>query len=99
MTEPEVERKNRQREDELRRVPLQKIDKSKWPSHVREISIPETAGLGIDNNGRLYWNGRPVEIIGQRLDLTWWQNIVAIGILIFYCARSIRNRRSSIHRL
>jgi hypothetical protein len=28
-------------------------------------------GLGIDSDGHLYWNGKPVEIIGRRIDLLW----------------------------
>lgn len=73
----ERERKNWEREEELKRVPPQTIDKSKWPLGVRPISMGETGGIGIDRDGRLYWNGRPVEIIGQRLDLTRTQATVA----------------------
>lgn len=76
----EIERQNREREDELRRVPLQDIDKSKWPEDVRPISIKESGGLGIDKTGRLYWNGKPVEIIGHRLDLTRPQFFVAVVV-------------------
>ena len=47
------------------------IDQSKWPASVRPISMSESGGLGVDRSGRLYWDGKPVEIIGQRLDLTW----------------------------
>ncbi|MCP3475639.1 hypothetical protein NLM33_35795 [Bradyrhizobium sp. CCGUVB1N3] len=78
-----VARLNTEREEELRRVPLQTIDKSKWPKNVRPISTGEADGLGIDLNGRLYWNGRPVEIIGQRLDLTWAQTAIAIVVAVF----------------
>src|SRR5262249_36303244 len=34
-------------------------------------------------DGRLYWNGKPVEIIGQRLDLTRTQAWVAIAVAVF----------------
>lgn len=74
--------KPEERAKELERVPAQVIDKSQWPKHVRSISIGETDGLGVDANGRLYWNGKPVEIIGQRLDLTWPQLIVAIVVAV-----------------
>jgi hypothetical protein len=37
-----VERQNKEREDELKRIPLQQIDKSKWPRDVREISSAES---------------------------------------------------------
>jgi hypothetical protein len=43
----------------------------------------ETEGLGIDPSGRLYWNGKPVEIVGQRLDLTRAQMGVAIAVAVF----------------
>jgi hypothetical protein len=76
----ERERKNREREEELKRVPLQTIDKSKWPANVRQIAMSETGGLGVDRDGRLHWNGRPVEIVGQRLDLTKTQT--AVGIVV-----------------
>jgi hypothetical protein len=78
----ERERKNREIEEELKRVPLQTIDKSRWPTGVRPISFSETGGLGIDRDGRLHWNGKPVEIIGQRLDLTRTQGAVAIAVAI-----------------
>jgi hypothetical protein len=77
------EQKNAEREDELRRVPLQKIDKTRWPRHVRPISMAESDGLGIDNDGRLYWNGKPVEIIGRRVDLTRVQAAFAIAVAVF----------------
>lgn len=72
-----VARQNAEREDELKRIPLQKIDKSRWPHYVRPISMAEADGLGIDNEGRLHWNGKPVEIIGRRVDLTRGQNVIA----------------------
>jgi hypothetical protein len=72
-----LERENKEREDQLRRIPLQAIDASKWPHDVRPIAIAETGGLGIDGNGRLHWNGKPVEIVGRRLDLTRTQAGVA----------------------
>jgi hypothetical protein len=76
-------RLNAEREDELRRVPLQSIDKSKWPKDVRPIAMKESDGLGIDNDGRLYWNGKPVEIVGRRIDLTWGQFWIAVVVAIF----------------
>ena len=78
-----LERENKEREDQLRRIPLQAIDKSKWPQSVRPIAIAETGGLGIDVSGRLHWNGKPVEIVGRRIDLTTTQTVVAISVAIF----------------
>jgi hypothetical protein len=72
----------RQREEELRAVPIQQIDRSKWPKTVRTLSLDDE-GLGIDGDGRLYWDGRPVEIVGQRLDLTKTQAFVAIAVAVF----------------
>jgi hypothetical protein len=73
---------NAQREEELQRVPLQKIDKSKWPPKVRPISYDELDGLGVDDNGLLHWDGKPVEV-GRRIDLTWTQTIIAIAVAVF----------------
>jgi hypothetical protein len=79
----ERERMNRAREEraeELKRVPLQTVDKSKWPNDVRPIAMSETGGLGVDRDGRLHWDGRPVEIVGRRLDLTTMQTVVGIAV-------------------
>jgi hypothetical protein len=76
-------RQSAERDEELHRVPFQTIDKAKWPKHVRPIAIGETSGLGIDPDGRLYWNGKPVEIVGRRIDLTWTQTGIAIAVAVF----------------
>lgn len=76
------EREALEREEELRRIPLQEIDKSRWPKNVRPIAMSETDGLGIDPSGRLYWNGKPVEIVSQRLDLTWVQTVIALAVAV-----------------
>jgi hypothetical protein len=78
-----LERQNRDREEELRRIPHQIIDKSKWPKTIRPISMSEADGLGIDADGRLHWNGKPVEIIGRRIDLTWGQFWIALVVAAF----------------
>lgn len=79
----DAERKNVERQEELRRVPHQPIDKSKWPATVRPISMQEIDGLGIDASGRLHWDGKPVEIIGSRIDLTWTQTFIAMAVAVF----------------
>jgi hypothetical protein len=71
-----------QREEELQAIPPLQIDRSKWPKNVRTLSLDDE-GLGIDPDGRLYWNGKPVEIIGQRLDLTKTQLGLAIAVAVF----------------
>jgi len=83
------EREVREREAELAKIPLREIDKSKWPRNVRPIALGEASGLGIDATGRLYWDGKPVEIIGQRLDLTWTQNAIAIFVAVFTAVGAI----------
>jgi hypothetical protein len=69
-----------ERDEELGRIPLAEIDEANWPRNVRRISLDEVDGLGVDNTGRLYWNGKPVEIVGQRLDLTRAQFILALVV-------------------
>jgi hypothetical protein len=76
----DAEHRRQKREDELRRVPPTQIDEASWPRNVRQISLEETGGLGIDDTGRLYWNGKPVEIVSQRLDLTWAQFVIAVVV-------------------
>jgi hypothetical protein len=87
MTEIDEDRLRRdraaaERARELEEVPLQVTDKSKWPKGVRQIAMTETGGLGIDRDGRLYWNGKPVEIVGRRLDLTAAQFALAIIVAL-----------------
>ena len=62
------------REEELKKIPFRKIDKSKWPPNVRTIGIGEADALGID--AELYWHGKQVEI-KRPLVLSWWQKIGA----------------------
>ncbi len=76
------ERANKKRERELQETPIQVIDESKWPRGVRQIAMSETGGLGIDRDGGLYWNGKPVEIVGRRLDLTLPQLIIAVVVAV-----------------
>ena len=78
------ERERQERDGDLARVPLRAtFDKSKWPKDVRTIAWKEIDGLGVDSTGRLHWDGKPVEIIGQRLDLTWWQTGIALAVALF----------------
>jgi hypothetical protein len=76
----QFERKRREaqeRERDLRDIPVRRPDKSRWPKGIRSIALDEEDGLGIDRDGRLHWDGKPVEIIGQRLDLTKTQIAIA----------------------
>jgi hypothetical protein len=60
----------------------QTIDQSKWPKDVRPIGMSEVDGLGIDSDGRSYWSGKPVEIIGRRIDSLMEQTVVAIAVAV-----------------
>lgn len=52
--------RNRQRADELKRVPIHETDKSKWPKNVRPVAVEELDVIGVDKNGLLYWDGKPI---------------------------------------
>jgi len=52
-------RQNEEREDELRRIPLQEIDKAKWPRGVREIAMHETVASGSTRMGDSIGTERP----------------------------------------
>jgi hypothetical protein len=49
---------------------------------VRELYKVEFAdglkgALGMDEHGRLYWNGQPV-VTAQRVLLSWWINLAVV---------------------
>jgi hypothetical protein len=76
------EAEHRQWKEDMEAIPLRPPDRSKWPKTVRPLSLDDE-GLGIDRDGRLYWDGKPVEIIGQRLDLTRTQTGIGIAVVVF----------------
>jgi hypothetical protein len=84
-----VAREREEREEELARVPVRSIDRAKWPAGVRQVALSEVGGLGIDANGRLHWDGKPVEIIGSRIDLTKGQFFLALGVFVFTAIAAI----------
>lgn len=50
---------------------------------VRELYQVEFAdgvkgALGIDERGRLYWNGEPV-VTAQKVLLSWWMNLAVVA--------------------
>lgn len=48
---------------------------------VRGISYDDLGRLGVDEDNRLYWDGRPV-VVQERLALAWWVNVaVVVGAL------------------
>jgi hypothetical protein len=77
---------NDTRQEALRRVPPLKGTKATWPKGVRGISIEEVDLLGVDNNGRLYWDGKPVEVSRR---LTRWQTFGAFVVGTFVVLGSI----------
>jgi hypothetical protein len=43
------------------------------PAGVRTITLDKLDRLGIDDNNRLYWDGKQV-VLKSALSLTWFQN-------------------------
>lgn len=66
--------------EKVREIPIQKSNPKEWPTHVRPISIDDE-GLGIDREGVLYWNGKPV-MIRRQLELRWYELILATVIAV-----------------
>ena len=46
-------------DQKLREVPLRKMDPKDWPKGIRPVTLDEE-GLGVDRDGRLYWQLKPV---------------------------------------
>jgi hypothetical protein len=42
-----------------------------------EFSDGVKGALGIDERGRLYWNGEPV-VTAQKVLLSWWMNLAIV---------------------
>ena len=47
-----------------------------WPKNVKSMSWQGIGLLGIDEENRPYWDGRPIEV-RRRLELTFWQIFLA----------------------
>lgn len=45
--------------------------------NVRTIAIDELNKLGVDDDNRLYWDGKPI-VVEERLRLQWWVNASAV---------------------
>jgi len=50
---------------------------ARWPKGVRSISIEGLELLGVGDDGRLYWDGVPVEV-ARTFTLSWWQRLGAV---------------------
>lgn len=48
-----------------------------WPDGVRPISLEGLSLVGVADDGRLYWDGIPVEV-ARTFTLSWWQRVAAI---------------------
>jgi hypothetical protein len=48
-----------------------------WPLGVRPISLDGLAHIGVGNDGKLYWDGRPV-VVAKRVTLSFWQGLAAV---------------------
>ena len=46
---------------------------------MRPISLDGLAHLGVGDDGRIYWDGRQVEV-ARTFNLTWWQKAGAIAV-------------------
>jgi len=52
---------------------------------IKPISIAETEHIGVDEEGRLYWKGKPI-VTEQRISLQWWVNVgIIVGSLSTLC--------------
>jgi len=52
-----------------------------WPRTVRAISFEGVQLLGLDDDNRLYWDGKEV-VIRRTLDLSAWQKLGAVLIVV-----------------
>ena len=52
-----------------------------WPRGVKSISMEGLTLVGLDEQYRLFWDGRPVEM-RQTLSLTFWQRLAAIATVM-----------------
>ena len=67
-------------------MPLKKFDKKGWPEGVRGVGLDELDALGVNRQGRLYWDGVPVKVSGR---LTKWQSAGAVLVTLATVAAAI----------
>ena len=78
-----------ERSEELKTTPPNTASKP-WPKGVRTVSWNEMDLLGVDRQGRLYWDGRAVEV--RELTLKWPERTLAVsGILVAIVAVVIQS--------
>jgi hypothetical protein len=52
-----------------------------WPQDVYPIALEGLDFLGVDSQGRLFWDGKPIEI-RKAIDLSRWQTIGAVVVAL-----------------
>ncbi len=57
MTDSEAEYRRK-----LEEIPMRKARPGSWPSHVRQLSIDEMDGLGVDQDANIYWHGELIQV-------------------------------------
>ena len=55
--------------------------KKGWPLGVSPITCADIESLGVGKDGRLYWDGKPIEI-RKTPSLSWWQKMGAIAATV-----------------
>ena len=64
-----------------------------WPPDVRSISLEGVDYIGVDDHGRLYWDGHRIEI-ARTLSLTRAQNFIAVlGVLAAVAVGAVESLR------
>lgn len=53
----------------------------RWPDNVWSIGVNRIDLLGVDEEGSLYWNGKPIEM-KRPLTLTVWQRVGAVAVAL-----------------
>ena len=46
----------------LKDIPPRKPDPRSWGTRIRQLSIDEMDGLGVDRDAGIYWHGKPIQI-------------------------------------
>jgi hypothetical protein len=88
---------NTKREDKLN--PAQSGRSDLPPGKLRSISMDEIDTLQVDRNGRLYWDGKPVEVSRR---LTFWQSVGAFIVgtfVVIGCVGSFLQGLTAYHDL
>lgn len=66
----------------------EEADRSRWPRGVKPIGYGQMDKIGVDAEGRLYWDGKRVEV-SRRLDLSTGERWFALIVGAFTIMGSI----------